>query len=294
MVLPSGTKVLSANGHGSSTWSATASIKAESAQGQPAMYFLKCILGESGGSQLKGEYHAMVELWKTVPSLVPKAIGHGIFKVKSPTTYFLLMEFVNVSDELPDPARLGKAIAELHRTSVSPTGKFGFHVTTYDGKLPQMVDWDSSWTSFFGKLLQGTLDLDIKVNGKWEELEEVVEKTVERVLPRLLGILESGGRILKPCLIHGDLWEGNITTDPCSGNIRVFDACSYYAHNEMEIEMWRTEHHRLHAEVYRREYLRNFAPAEPVEEWDDRNRLYSVKTKLMYSAHVPGSEVRKQ
>jgi fructosamine-3-kinase len=29
--------------------------------------------------------------------------------------------------------------------SESPTGKFGFHVNTYAGNLPQMVEWESSW-----------------------------------------------------------------------------------------------------------------------------------------------------
>ncbi|MCJ1232159.1 hypothetical protein MMC14_000108 [Varicellaria rhodocarpa] len=293
-ILPSGTRVISANSYGSSAWSITARVNVENSEGSTTNYFLKCVMEESGSAQLKGEYYAMVELWKTVPSLVPKAIGYGKFKVESPTTYFLLIEFVNISDRLPDPAKLGAQIAELHRTSISPTGKFGFNVPTYDGRLPQTVDWDSSWTSFFGNLLRGILELDIKVNGKWNDLEEMVEKTVNIVLPRLIGILESNGRTLKPCLIHGDLWEGNIGTDFESENIYIFDACSYYAHNEMEIGMWRTDHHRLKAKAYRREYLRNFEPTEPVEEWDDRNRLYSIKTKLMYSAHVPGTKVRNQ
>ena len=45
------------------------------------------------------------------------------------------------------------------------------------------------------------------------------------------------------------LWVGNIGTELNTGNIFVFDACSYYAHNEMEIGMWRTGHHRKRAKV---------------------------------------------
>ena len=62
----------------------------------------------------------------------------------------------------------------------------------------------------------------------------------------------------------------------------------------MELGIWRVEHHRMKAEAYIREYKRNFAASEPANEWDDRNRLYSTKAKLMYSAHVPGSKVRNQ
>ena len=90
------------------------------------------------------------------------------------------------------------------------------------------------------------------------------------------------------------LWEGNIGTDIETGNIFIFDSCAYYAHNEMEIGMWRVEHHRMKAKAYKREYLRKIDISEPVEEFDDRNRLYSTKTKLMYSAHVPGTSVRNQ
>jgi hypothetical protein len=134
------------------------------------------------------------------------------------------------------------------------------------------------------------LKLDIEINGPWSELEEAAAKVIQHVVPRLLNALEADGRTIKPSLIHGDLWEGNIGTDFTTGDLYIFDCCSYYAHNEMELGIWRTEHHRMKAKAYRKEYLRNFPPSDPVDEWDDRNRLYCTKTKLMYSAHVPGSQ----
>lgn len=62
----------------------------------------------------------------------------------------------------------------------------------------------------------------------------------------------------------------------------------------MEIAVWRVEHHRMKADIFKKEYIRNAGIHEPIEEFDDRIRLYSVKTKLMYSAHVPGTSVRTQ
>ena len=50
----------------------------------------------------------------------------------------------------------------------------------------------------------------------------------------------------------------------------------------------------MRSKAYRLEYLRNFQASEPADEWDDRNRLYSIKTPLMYSSHVPGTEVRNR
>ncbi|KAH0538683.1 hypothetical protein FGG08_004758 [Glutinoglossum americanum] len=262
--------------------------------GGEILELFQCAIGDSGKAQMEGEFNAMSELYKTIPSLVPKPYAWGKRQLESPATYFFLCEFVNISDRLPDPAKLGACLAELHKKSVSPTGKFGFHVPTYDGKLEQVVDWDSSWPSFFGKLLAGVLQSDIKTNGPWEELEVIVQRTLSYVIPRLLGALETDGRTVEPCLIHGDLWEGNIGTEFGTGNIYIFDSCAFYAHHEMEIGIWRVEHHRMKAKAYKREYLRNMDASEPIDEFDDRNRLYSVKTKLMYSAHVPGTNVRQQ
>lgn len=38
-------------------------------------------------------------------------------------------------------------------------------------------------------------------------------------------------------LIHGDLWGGNMGTLLETGEIVLFDAGCYYAHNEMDIAM---------------------------------------------------------
>ena len=154
---------------------------------------------------MEGEFHAMSELYKTTPALVPKPHTWGKLTTPFPPTYFFLCGFVYISDKLPDPAAVGARLAELHRKSVSPTGKFGFHVPTYDGKLPQMVEWDSSWPRFFSKLILGVFRLDVEINGPWKELEDVINAVVDQVVPRLLGALDSEGRTVKPCLIHGDV-----------------------------------------------------------------------------------------
>lgn len=154
----------------------------------------------------------MSALYEASPTFVPKPRGTGMLKLESPPTYFFICDFLDFSDQMPDPAKLGAQLADLHRRSFSPNGKFGFHVPTYDGRLPQTVEWNDSWASFFANLLVGVLRLDVVTNGPWKELEDIVDRTVQEVIPRLLGALESEGRSVKPCLIHGDLWEGNIGT----------------------------------------------------------------------------------
>jgi fructosamine-3-kinase len=66
--------------------------------------------------------------------------------------------------------------------------------------------WESSWAEFFGKnRLQAILEEDRRTNGRDAEIEQLGKECVESVVPRLLGALESGGKSIKPVLVHGDL-----------------------------------------------------------------------------------------
>jgi len=155
----------------------------------------------------------------------------------------------------------------MHRASVSPTGKFGFHVKTYDGKLAHTVDWDASWASFYRKLLLGVSKLDLETNGPWPELERATAQVCNVVIPKLLDNLRtSDGEPIKPCIIHGDLWEGNMGIRKGTEDTMLFDAGSYFAHNEMELGHWRCEFsYVFRAPVYRRQYLHSYRAAEPAD-----------------------------
>lgn len=79
-----------------------------------------------------------------------------------------------------------------------------------------------------------------------------------------------------------------------TGDSILFDVCSYCAHNEMELGHWRCEFSSVfQSKVYTRHYLQGFQPAEPANESDDRNRLYSLKGAINYSAGHPGCALRK-
>ena len=245
-----------------------------------------------GADRVLGEFMSMSEIYKTLPSFAPQPHGYG--RCKDQDAHFFICDYLAIDHELPDPARLGEKLAELHQKSISPTGKFGFHCTTFDGKLPLNTAWDDSWTSFFSTLIREVYKLDVEVNGSWQELDDAMQITLQKLIPRLLNPLTAEGRTIKPSLIHGDLWESNIGTDVRTGEIYIYDACAYYAHHEKEVGIWRCEHHQMHDEDYRNEYFKNYEPSEPVEEFDDRNRLYSVETLLINSAHFPGSATRNR
>ncbi|KAK8018128.1 hypothetical protein PG991_007318 [Apiospora marii] len=288
-VLPKGTKCASAHRYGVSAWAFTAKVDALDVCNRPVTFFLKYVAGELGGSQLKGEYTGMAELHRAAPNLVPRPIGWGKLKMAAaPISFFILVEFKEFVSGLPDPVRLGARLADMHHKTEAPQAGFGFHIQTYDGARIQDVTPQVKWTPFFSRLLAEAYRQDVEANGIWPELEVVYNRVQSHLIPRLIGALEEDGRSVTPVLIHGDLWDGNVCNGAETGDPWIFDCATYYAHNEMELGIWRAERHKLKAEIYRREYLRNYKASEPKSEWDDRILLYSAKTNFMFSACFPG------
>jgi fructosamine-3-kinase len=61
----------------------------------------------------------------------------------------------------------------MHRKSQSPTGKFGFHVTTCHAKLQQVTGWEDSWATLYRKQPAHMIDLDEAKHGEWPEFRIV-------------------------------------------------------------------------------------------------------------------------
>lgn len=241
----------------------------------------------------QGEYESELTIFKMMPDFVAEPHAWGQCK-EFQSIFFILKRSCDLSFHLPEPVQFCTKLGRLHQICVSPTGKFGFHVPTVQGPVEQVVCWDSNWASFYSKLLTGIVDRDLEANGPWKEFEVAVEKTHKYVIPRLLGALQSDGRTLIPKLIHGNLTEENCGTNLENGEILISEACSYYAHSEMEVGIWRSERVRFRSRTYMREYLRNVGISEPEDEFDDRNRLYSVKHQIVYSIQYPGSYTREK
>ncbi|KAK3329578.1 Fructosamine/Ketosamine-3-kinase [Apodospora peruviana] len=182
----------------------------------------------------------------------------------------MLTEYRDIGQQPPERVKFTARLAELHKNSVSPTGKFGFHMKTMVGPITQHNDgWSDSWEDIFANFFGGLLDLDGEKNEPWPEFEHTKHLTKVRVIPLLLWPLQSHGRNSKPCLVHGNLWDGNAATDRQT---------SFSAHNEYETGNWRASRHRLSSKTYIRQYQRKFAMSEPAEDWNARNLLYSLVT----------------
>jgi protein-ribulosamine 3-kinase len=226
-----------------------------------------------------GEYESMKMLHSTSPEMVPKPIDYGTFKT-DPDTHFFLCQFVDLYDELPDIVDFCRGVAELHHRSMgkSPENKFGFHVTTCNGTVPQDNTWSTSWEAFYIQSLKHEFALEAESQGTSPEIDALLPALYEKVCPRLLRPLETEGRRLQPCLVHGDLWDGNVAVDR-SGKPYIYDASAFWGHNEYEMTMWRGERYKMRT-AFRKEYFNHFKVSPPAQDEDDRNLLYSLRADL--------------
>ena len=286
---PEGAKVLEAKRYSTAAWTTAIRVVIEQRDGKKKSYFLKHAQGEIGKAMMEAEFQSLEALYFYMPTMVPRPIAWGqLSHSSSPETYFLLIDFIELCMDMVDPVEFCEQISTLHRISKSPTGKFGFHIDTFQGPNRQICEWNGDWSTFFTRLLQGFYNMELETNGPNEEYQKAFETLKTKVIPLLLKPLQCEGREIKPCLVHGDLWEENTGTDLATGKPVVLDACALYAHNEMELGMWRREVIKF-GKTYFRQYLKNMPPSEPVEQWDDRNRLYSLKYNLSHSMAWPAS-----
>jgi protein-ribulosamine 3-kinase len=266
----------------------------------------------------EGEYHSARTIDAVVRTLVPKSVTWGQYYDGDSQVCFIVSDYhsMNFSAD-PDPVQFAEKLFNLPTKGESPNGMFGFAVPTALGKFERTVRWETSWAKCFTNQLRDVIKYDNEVNGTWPAYDAACTQLIDQVIPRLLRALQSDGRSIEPALIHGDLWEQNVGIDKETGQAILFDPGSTYAHNEMEFGTWRcswatyfkkpeedpdkskcvkprdSKPHEFKDSVYLRLYKTYVQESDPQEEWDDRNRLYSLHPNLNNSAGHRGSETAK-
>ena len=168
-------------------------------------------------------------------------MAHGTFN-QLPNAHYYICKFYELVEELPEPSEFCKRVAALHCKSTSPNGKFGFHVVTYNGDLPQDNNYTDTWESCFTNGFHHMITLNLERGGPWQDIEGLRLDMVSKVIPRLLRPLEINGRSVKPSLVHGDLWCGNTAVDAATNLPLIYDPSSFYAHNECNNDLLDPSH----------------------------------------------------
>ena len=183
----------------------------------------------------EGEYESQKVLEAQIPDYIVHPLAWGRLD-ESDNGAFFLADFLTLEACYPDEKQLLEIVGivkTLHQSPPSPNGKFGFPVTTFFGAAPMMNKWTDTWEEFFTREFRSNLEwAQQRLKRRHPGLDEATEQFVEKVIPRLLRPLETGGREVRPTLCHGDLWDGNIQVDVDRKRPIIFDACCFYGHNE--------------------------------------------------------------
>jgi fructosamine-3-kinase len=211
-------------------------IEVKLPDGSSKVFFEKEAAGDEGLELMKSAFTSESTAYEFIPEHVPRPVTMGSYASR-PDTHFFLAEFIEmVEDDIPRPESYMAAVSALHSRSMgrSPTGKFGFPVNTRFGNLEQDNSWTDTWEEYWTRQMRDFLEREDAAHGgePHEELERLRPLFFDKVLPRYLRPLESDGRSVTPCLIHADLWPGNVKYMTDGETVCVYDACAMWGHNE--------------------------------------------------------------
>ncbi|KAK2610174.1 hypothetical protein N8I77_003627 [Diaporthe amygdali] len=233
----------------------------------------------------RAEYESQEALSAIIPDNVVAPTAWGYYK-SDKTKSFYLAPYLNLRPRLPPLPQFLAIIKKLHQSSVSPTGKFGFHCRTYWGPPVMKNEWTDSWEEFWGRQFRSDIAYVQQVYGRDEELESLTEEFIHKVVARLLRPLQTGGRDIKPSLCHGDLWDGNVQIDVDTNQTILFDSCAFYGHAEVDFQAIGEPRYALQMDVVDL-YKNEVGASEPQEDFYDRHDLYGVRNDVVVAAICP-------
>ncbi|XP_027906372.1 protein-ribulosamine 3-kinase, chloroplastic-like isoform X3 [Vigna unguiculata] len=179
-----------------------------------------------GPSMFEAEALGLGAMYETGTICVPKPYKFGPLPTGGS---FIIMEFIQFGASRGYQSELGRKLAEMHKAGKSSKG-YGFDVDNTIGSTPQINTWSSDWVQFYG---EHRLGYQLKLL-----LDRFGDRTIYEKGQRLV---KSIGRLfanveIEPCLLHGDLWSGNISSNK-NGEPVILDPACYYGHSEAEFGM---------------------------------------------------------
>lgn len=236
---------------GQSNTSRTAEIQTE-LDGEKKSYFLKASDFLSAPVFFRSEFEVLRAMQSAVPGLCVEPLSWGRY-ASNAAVYFLILSFVKIDHRNPNPETLPKRMAELHWKATSPNGLFGFHIASGGATIPLKLAQSASWEDYLVRHLRFLFRAEeVSQGARPPEMAALLRPLFNRIIPRLLRPLETGGRTIVPRLVHTDLWTGNRAYNEKGEDI-IFDPCGIYAHNEFDLGVW-----RIPRASYGQAYLDNY------------------------------------
>ncbi|KAL2477757.1 Protein-ribulosamine 3-kinase [Forsythia ovata] len=178
-----------------------------------------------GPPMFEGEALGLNAMYETRSIRVPKPFKVGPLPIGGS---YIIMEFIEFGASR-DQSALGRKLAEMHKAGKSRKG-FGFDVDNTIGSTPQINTWTSDWIEFYG---EHRLGYQLKL-ARQQYGDSLIYEKGQRLIKNMAPLFKNA--VIEPCLLHGDLWSGNISSDK-NGEPVILDPACYYGHNEAEFGM---------------------------------------------------------
>lgn len=168
------------------------------------------------------ESHGLAEIAKSQSIRLPKSICYG----ETSEFSYLVLEYIPLVP-LSNQRQAGEQLAQMHRTYAK---QFGWKRDNTLGPTPQPNGYEDDWVTFWAKQrLIHQLDL-AKAKAYPAKSYDAGLKLAENLQPFF------SAYDVKPSLVHGDLWGGNIASD-ATGNTIIYDPAVYYGDRETDIAL---------------------------------------------------------
>lgn len=199
-------------GMGGSGWSSTAKWASDTSE-----FFVKTS-SKSYNSMFRGEAEGLRVMRSATSALKIPQVYHASDYENGRGSY-IIMEYLKLGGR-GDAFEFGKAVASMHLADVGD--KFGFTCDNTIGATPQPNPLTENWVDFYrDKRLKHQVNL-------------AGDSSIDNLASKLYDRLDDffGDEQVRPSVIHGDLWSGNIGT--ASGLPTLFDPATSFSHHEAE------------------------------------------------------------
>jgi len=139
---------------------------------------------------------------------------------------YIVLEYLNLNAQA-NQVLLGEQLAALHQVT---NDRFGWDIDNTIGATPQPNSYKEDWLTFWREQRLGFQLKLAAENGYGGELQSLGERLLAD-MPVLFA-----GRDIKPSMLHGDLWGGNVSGLK-DGTPVIFDPAFYYGDRETDLAM---------------------------------------------------------
>ena len=184
-------------------------------------YFVKTNLS-GRQSMFEAEAKGLQEIASSDTVKVPESVCFGDDLSQS----YIVLEYLDMGGSANQHV-LGEQLAAMHRVTAR---QFGWGIDNTIGATHQSNAWRENWLDFWSEQRLG-FQLQLAAQNGYGGVLQSLGESLLIEMPKLFT-----GREMKPSMLHGDLWGGNVAGLK-DGTPVIFDPAFYYGDREADLAM---------------------------------------------------------